>query len=130
MRFIVSLVFGFIAEIATGLVIGAGMFITRGSAMPSTPGDYPAWVPYVAMVAGGLLTFVIALWRARRDPERATVHALLVAFAAVGLHVVTSVGAGQPFTVTHAIADICKLIAGALAGMVARSRSSASVAAA
>ena len=130
MRFVVSVVFGFIAEIATGLVIGAGMFATRGSGMPSNPADFPPWIPYVAMVAGATFTFLCGRWRASRDRERAMTHAMLVAVAAVALHLVTSIGAGQPFTLLHAIADCCKLIAGFVAGSLVRSRSSSAVAAA
>ena len=128
MRFVISVVVGFLAEIATGLVIGIGMLVTRGTAMPSNPADFPGWIPYVAMVAGAAFTFLCAWWRASRDHERAMTHAMLVALAAVALHLVTSVGAGQPFTVLHAIADLCKLFAGVIAGMLGRSRSSTTVA--
>ena len=128
MRFVISFICGFVAEIATGLVIGAGMAATGRSAMASNPADFPAWVPYVAMVAGFVFTFVIGWWRASRDRERAIIHAMLVAVAAVALHLVTSVGAGQPFTSLHAIADVCKLIAGVAAGLFVRSRSSTTVA--
>jgi hypothetical protein len=127
-RFFISFVFGLLAEIATGLVIGAGMLITRGSGMPSNPADFPAWVPYVAMIAGAAFTFLFAWWRASRDRDRAMLHALLVAVAAVGLHLVTSIGAGQPFTSLHAIADVCKLAAGVIAGMLVRSRPTGRVA--
>jgi hypothetical protein len=129
-RYLISLVFGFLAEIATGLVIGLGMFVAHGTAMPANPADFPSWIPYVAMVAGSAFTFLCAWWRASRDRERAMTHALLVALAAVALHLVTSIGAGQAFTVLHAIADVCKLVAGVVAGILVRSRSSTSVAAA
>ena len=128
MRFVVSFVLGLVAEIATGLVIGAGMLVTRGSGMPANPSDFPAWVPYVAMVAGAAFTFLFAWWRASRDRERAMAHAMLVALAAVALHLVTSIGAGQSFTALHVIADVCKLVAGIVAGLLARSRSARDIA--
>jgi len=127
-RFIISFAFGLIAEILTGLLIGAGMFATGGGGMPSNPSDLPAWVPYVAIIGGAAFTFLFARWRASRDPERAMMHALLVAAAAIGLHLTTSMGAGQPFTLMHAIADACKLIAGVVAGRLVRSQVPATVA--
>jgi hypothetical protein len=127
-RFVVSFVFGLVAEIATGLVIGMGMLLTRGAGMPSNPADLPPWVPYVAMVAGGAFTFVLGWWRASRDPERAMAHALIVAVVAAAFHLVTSIGAGQPFTALHAIADVIKIFAGIAAGLFARSRSPTRVA--
>lgn len=128
MRFAISVAFGLIAEILTGLLIGAGMFATGRGGMPSNPADLPTWVPYVAIVGGAAFTFLFARWRAARDPERAMMHALLVAAAAIGLHLLTSIGAGQTFTLMHAIADACKLIAGVVAGRLVRARTPAAVA--
>ena len=127
MRFVISFVFGLLAEILTGLAIGAGMY-AAGRGMPSNPADFPAWVPYVAIIGGAVFTFVFARWRASRDPQRAMIHALVVAAAAIGLHLLTAVGAGQTFTVFHAIADACKLIAGVVAGRLAQSRAAATAA--
>jgi hypothetical protein len=124
-RFVISFAFGLVAEILTGLLIGAGMLARGGGGMPSNPANVPAWVPYVAMVGGAAFTFLFARWRAARDPEHAMVHALLVAAAAIGLHLATSIGAGQPFTLMHAIADACKLIAGVVAGRLGRPQASA-----
>lgn len=126
MRFVISFASGLVAEILTGLLIGAGMFATGGG-MPSNPADLPRWVPYVAIVGGAAFTFLFARWRASRDRERAMIHALLVAAAAIGLHLVTAIGAGQTFTLLHAIADACKLIAGVVAGRLVRSRLPATV---
>ena len=127
MRFVISFIFGLVAEILTGLAIGAGVIATGGG-MPSNPADFPAWVPYVAIVGGAAFTFLFARWRASRDPERAMMHALIVAAAAIGLHLVTGLGAGQPFTLFHAIADAGKLIAGVIAGRLVRARSSPAIA--
>jgi len=118
-RYVISFLLGLVAEVLTGLAIGAGVFMTGGG-MPSNPADFPAWVPYVAIVGGAVFTFLFAWWRASRDRERAMMHALIVAAAAIGLHLVTAVGAGQTFTLFHALADAGKLIAGVIAGRVAR----------
>ena len=126
MRFVISFLFGLIAEVLTGLAIGAGIFATGGG-MPSNPSDFPAWVPYVAIVGGAAFTFLFAWWRATRDPERAMMHALIVTAAAIGLHLVTAVGGGQPLTLFHAIADACKLISGVVAGRIVRTKSSPTV---
>ena len=123
MSFFISFLFGLVAEVATGLVIGAGMFATRGGGMPANPADLPLWVPIVAMVAGSAFTFLIGRWRASRQPDRALAHGIVVAVGAIVLHLATSVGAGQPFTPLHAIADALKLVAGAVAGTLARTRS-------
>src|SRR5437868_7620625 len=101
MKFLVSFLFGLVAEIATGLVIGAGMAITRGSAMPSRSTELPSWVPVVAIVAGALFTFLFGLWRASRHKDRAVGHGLLVAAGAVIFHLATSLGAGRPFTAAY-----------------------------
>lgn len=127
MRFVISFVFGLLAEVLTGLAIGAGVFATGGG-MPSNPADFPAWVPYVAIVGGAVFTFLFAWWRASRDRERAMMHALIVAAAAIGLHLATAVGGGQTFTLFHAIADASKLIAGVIAGRLVRSRPAPTVA--
>ena len=79
MKFFISFLFGFAAEIATGLVIGAGMAITRGTAIPSVGADLPSWVPAVSMIAGPVFTFLIAWWRASRYSDNAVAHALQVA---------------------------------------------------
>jgi uncharacterized membrane protein len=130
MKFLVSFLFGLVAEIATGLVIGAGMAITRGSAMPSSSAELPSWVAVVAMVAGSLFTFLFGLWRASRHNDRPVAHGLLVAAGAVMLHLVSSLGAGRPFTAAHIVGDLLKLAAGVAAGETVRRRSklSASVA--
>jgi len=120
-RYVISFLLGLVAEILTGLAIGAGVFATGGR-MPSNPADFPAWMPYVAIVGGAVFTFLFAWWRASRDRERAMMHALMVAAGAIGLHLVTAIGAGQTFTLFHAIADACKLIAGVTAGRIARAR--------
>jgi hypothetical protein len=122
MRFFVSFLFGLLAEFATGLVIAAGMLITHGSAMPSTP-EFPSWVPIVAIVAGSLFTFLIAVWRAWRQQDRAVAHGLAVAAGAVVLHLATSLGGGQTLTALHVVADVLKLVAGAVAGAAVRRRS-------
>ncbi len=125
MRFFVSFLFGFLAEIATGLVIGAGMVITRGGAMPTNPGEFPSWVPIVAVVAGSLFTFLIGFWRASRQPDRHVGHGLSVAAGAIALHLATALGGGQTLTAAHAIADVLKLIAGVVAGGAAQRRAGA-----
>ena len=127
-RFVISFLFGLVAEVLTGLAIGAAVFASGGG-MPSNPADFPAWVPYLAILGGAAFTFLFARWRASRDPERAMVHALLVTAAAIGLHLATGIGAGQSFNLFHAIADACKLIAGVVAGRLVRARSSPTIAA-
>lgn len=126
MRLVVSFLFGLLAEIATGLVIVAGMLITRGSATPTRPSDLPSWVPVVAIVAGFLFTFLIGHWRASRHADRAMTHALVVAVGAIALHLASTLGVGQTVTVVLVIADLLKLAAGVAAGMVARRRASLS----
>ena len=120
MRFFISFVFGLLAEIATGLVIAIGMGMTRGSAMPASPTDFPSWVPVVAAVAGFVFTFLIARWRVSRQPDRPLAHGLLVAAGAVALHLASTVGAGQTLTAVHILADLLKLVAGAAAGALGR----------
>lgn len=123
MRFFVSFLFGLLAEMATGLVIAAGMFITRSTPAPTNPAEFPAWVPIVAIVAGSLFTFAIGLWRASRQRDRALMHGLLVAAGAVTLHLGSALGAGQTLTALHIVADVLKFVAGAAAGEIARRRS-------
>ena len=125
MRFFVSFLFGLLAEIATGLVIGAGMLITHGSGMPSNPADLPSWVPIVAIIGGSTFTFLIGFWRATRQPDRQLGHGLSVAAGAIALHVATALGGGQSLTVL-AVADALKLVAGAAAGMAAQRRAAGS----
>jgi len=129
MRLVVSLLLGFLAELATGLTIGAGMYITRGTAMPPSPTDFPAWVPIVAIVAGSIFTFLIAYWRASRNSDRAMTHALVVAGGAVVFHLLSSAGAGQAMDAAHIVADVGKVVAGAIAGEVVRRRAVAEPAA-
>ena len=126
MRLLASFFFGLFAELATGLVIGAGMYFTTGRAMPANPADVPSWVPFVAILAGSIFTFVIARWRASRNADRAMAHALLVAAGAIGLHILSTFGDGQTVTIVHVMADVMKLVAGATAGEVVRRRSAAS----
>ena len=123
MRIFVSFLFGLLAEIATGLVIAAGMVVTHGGAMPSTPGEFPSWVPIVAIAAGSLFTFLIGLWRASRQPDRPVAHGLAVAAGAIVLHVATTLGGGQTLMTLHVVADVLKLVAGVVAGAVVRRRS-------
>ena len=125
MKFFVSFLFGLLAEIATGLVIGAGMLITHGSGMPSNPADLPSWVPIVAIIGGSTFTFLIGFWRATRQPDRQLGHGLSVAAGAIALHVATALGGGQSLTVL-VFADALKLLAGAAAGMAAQRRAGAS----
>lgn len=122
MRFVVSFLFGLLAEIATGLVIAAGMMITRGNAMPPNPADFPSWVPVVAIVAGSFFTFLIGVWRASRQGDSHVGHGLSVAAGAVALHLATALGGGQTLTAVLVVADVLKLVAGALAGVVAQRR--------
>ena len=126
MRFLVSFLFGLLAEVATGLVIGVGMGITRGGAMPSNPADFPSWVPIVAIVAGSLFTFLVGLWRASRQPDRHLGHGLSVAAGAIALHLATALGGGRPLTVLYVVADVLKLVAGVAAGVAAQRRAGAS----
>jgi len=123
MRLAASFLFGLLAELATGLVIGGGMYFTTGRAMPPNPANLPSWVPVVAILAGSVFTFVIAYWRASRNTDRAMAHALLVAAGAIGLHLLTTMGDGQSLTIIPIIADVMKLGAGAMAGEVVRRRS-------
>jgi len=122
MKLFVSFLFGLLAEIATGLVIAAGMGITRGGAMRANPNDFPSWVPIVAIVAGTIFTFLIGFWRASRQPDRRVTHGLTVAAGAIVLHLATTLGGGQELTVFHYLADLLKLVAGAGAGAVAQRR--------
>ena len=122
MKLFVSFLFGLLAEIATGLVIGAGMGITRGGGMPSNPNDLPSWVPIVAIVAGTAFTFLIGFWRASRQPDRRVAHGLSVAAGAAVLHLLTALGGGQTLTVFHIVADVLKFVAGAGAGALAQRR--------
>jgi len=124
-KFFVSFLFGLLAEIATGLVIGAGMLITHGSGMPSNPADLPSWVPIVAIIGGSTFTFLIGFWRATRQPDRQLGHGLSVAAGAIALHVATALGGGQAPTVL-VVADALKLVAGAAAGMAAQRRAAGS----
>jgi hypothetical protein len=122
MKLFVSFLFGLLAEIATGLVIGIGMGITRGGGMPSNPNDFPAWVPIVAIVAGTVFTFLIAFWRASRQQDRRVAHGLAVAAGAVLLHLATALGGGQTQTGLQILEDLLKFVAGAGAGAVAQRR--------
>jgi hypothetical protein len=123
MRFVISFLFGLLAEIATGLVIAAGLFITRSAPGPTNDAEFPAWVPIVAIVAGSVFTFAIGLWRASRQRDRVLMHGVLVAAGAVTLHLGSTLGAGQSLTTLHIVADVLKLVAGAAAGEIARRRS-------
>jgi hypothetical protein len=46
-------------------------------------------------------------------------HGLVVAVAAIVLHLLTSIGMEKPFDALHVAADAAKLLAGALGGYVA-----------
>lgn len=124
-RLFVSFLFGLLAEIATGLVIAGAVVVTGGSAMPANPADFPSWVPIVAIVAGSLFTFLIGFWRASRQSENYVGHGLSVAAGAIVLHLATTLG-GQTLTVLHVVADVLKLVAGAVAGVAAQRRAGGS----
>jgi uncharacterized membrane protein YfcA len=125
MQILISFVCGLVAEFATGLTIGAGMYFTTGAAMPKGPADFPPWVAIVAIVAGSVFTFLFAYWRASRNSARAMMHALIVAGVAVAFHLASSIGAGQPMDAAHIVADVGKLVAGMIAGEMVRRRSAA-----
>ena len=79
----------------------------------------------VVLGAGGgvVFTFLMALWALRAIQDRYVAHGLVVAVGAVALHVIGLSGAPGGFRPIYLIADILKLAAGALAGvLVARRR--------
>jgi hypothetical protein len=90
--------------------------------MPSNLGEFPSWVPIVAIVAGSLFTFLIGFWRASRQPDRYVGHGLSVAAGAIALHLATARGGGQTLTAIHVVADVLKLVAGVVAGAAAQRR--------
>src|SRR5947209_20535819 len=103
------------------------MAITHGR-MPANSAEFPSWVPIVAIIAGSVFTFLIGVWRASRQQDRAVTHGVLVAVGAVALHLVTSTGAGRPITSRFFVADLLKLVAGFVAGEIARRRRTLSTA--
>jgi len=74
--------------------------------------------------AGGgiVFTFLMALWAAGGVDNRYVLHGLITAIGAVVVHLIGLAGAPGGFRPIYAIADLCKLIAGAIAGVVVSRR--------
>jgi putative membrane protein (TIGR04086 family) len=102
---------GFIAELLLFLLVIPGLAI----------GSEPA-VTWTAVVGSGLMTFLGALWVARRIESRFVLHGLIVGLTATAFYLALVVGSGQTQPFIYWVAHGLKILGGVAGGMFAARR--------
>jgi len=75
---------------------------------------------YSAPPASFIATFALALWTARKTPQRRLLHGTLVGVVATVIYIAITMGRPEP--VAYLFAHVLKLLGGALGGYVAAKR--------
>jgi hypothetical protein len=121
-----AILFGIGAELLTILSIVLAVMVYRAGA-GHTAADlarYSAEAGLLIGPAGGaIFTFLMAVWALRGVGGRYLTHGLIVAAAAIALHLLGVSAAPGGLRAIYLVADVFKLVAGLAAGLiVARSR--------
>lgn len=78
---------------------------------------------YVAPPASFVGLFLVAWWIARKAPQRAALHGLLVGLIAMLLYL--PIELSQEVTVAHYLSSVLKVLGGAAGGLIAARRAAA-----
>ena len=121
LRVLRALLFGIGAELLTILSIVLAVMVYRlGGHTAADIDHFSAQAGLVIGPAGGAIyTFVMAMASLRGVSARFVTHGLLVAAGAVAFHLLGVTHAPGGFQPIYLYADLAKLIAGVLAGIVA-----------
>jgi hypothetical protein len=84
------------------------------------------WGATIGIVGGAYYVYLYARWIGSYLLRAFIAHGLVVAAAAIVLHLLTSIGTEKPFDLLHVGADAAKLLAGVLGGYVASKAAAAS----
>src|SRR5262245_55047301 len=113
---------GVLTELSIVVVIGVTIGIYRASSSP-TDAELQAFAnqvgTYVAVFGVGIAAFCFARWATRMLPTNLVRSGLIVGLIAALLHagmVAGMMAGGQPFLVAYVVADVMKLVGGALGG--------------
>ena len=124
-RWVRAIVAGVLTEASVVLVMGAAVMLYRFTASPGEA-EFQAFSDrvgtYVGVVGGAVAAFLFALWVGRTIRADFLVNGFLVGCVAALLHIGVLAGAGAQWQIAYVIADVLKLVGGALGGYVAQRR--------
>jgi hypothetical protein len=122
-RWIRAVIFGMLAELSTIvtviLVVTAHSVMTGGPMIDLTSRFATIWGATVGIVGGAFYVYLYSRWIGSLVLQSFIAHGLVVAIAAIAVHLLTSLGSpGETETLKYA-ADALKLAAGAFGGWIA-----------
>jgi hypothetical protein len=111
---------GVLAEFATAVVIilvtAIHSVVTGGPMVDMTSSFSKSAGAWLGIIGGAFFVYLFSRWIGRYLARAFIQHGLVVAGAAVLIHIVSSVASLHSFDLLHASADVLKLIAGAIGG--------------
>lgn len=121
LRVVRAVLFGIGAELLTIISIVLAITVYRlGSHTPADIDHFSSQAGLlIGPVGGAIYTFVMALASLRGVSDRFVVHGLIVGAGATAFHLLGVTQAPGGFQPIYLYADVAKLVAGALAGVVA-----------
>ena len=118
-RWVRVIVAGFLSEASVVLCIGLVVLSYRYLASPSDAA-YHAFSDrlgfYAGVFGGGVAAFALALWVCRSLKSHFLANGALVGCMAAMLHIALVTLSGAPFQTAYLVADVLKVIGGALGG--------------
>jgi hypothetical protein len=122
-RWLLAIVYGLLAELATIATIIAVMMLSRYLIVPGrSEAEYAALGTsvggYVGTFGGAIFTYIFARRLMPKISARFSEHGLVVALAATTLSIVGSIVGHQGVPAGYLLASVFKFIAGARAGFV------------
>jgi hypothetical protein len=122
-RWIRAFLFGLAAEFSTivtvVLVVTVHSLMRGGPMLDTTSRFAEIWGATIGIVGGAYYVYLYSRWIGSYLLRAFITHGLVVAVAAIALHLLTSIGTEKPFDLLHIGADAAKLLAGVVGGYVA-----------
>ena len=118
-----AVLFGVLAELTTIvviiLIVTAHSVATGGPMIDTTSRFAEVWGAALGIVGGAFFVYLYARWIGSLVSQRHIAHGLVVAAAAILLHIAGSLRSPENLRALQVAADALKLVAGALGGWLA-----------
>lgn len=122
-RWIRAALFGLLAELTTIitiiLIVTAHSVAAGGPMIDSTSRFATIWGATIGIVGGAFYVYLYARWIGSLVLRSFIAHGIVVAVAAIALHLGSAIGSSEKLDANHLSADALKLLAGTLGGWVA-----------
>ena len=119
-RWIRAVGFGILAEVVTAitiiLVVAIHSVVTGGQLVDQTSRFSYLTGAVVGVLGGAFFTYLFSRWCGRYLLKNFVAHGLVIAGAAILIHVVSSLLSPQGYDFLHGVADLLKLAGGAAGG--------------